>query len=95
MSVAACAGLDETGLTSTVPIHSRSRLIVKSMLVHVFVNNVPVVALIDPGSDVNLMSAGLMANHRHWRSVPTDIRLNFANASKGVARHASGYECQC
>ena len=68
------ASLDETGLTSTVPVHSRS-LIVKSMLVHVFVNNVPVVALIDPGSDVNLMSAGLMANHRHWRVHPDHYRI--------------------
>ena len=65
------------------------------MLVHVFVNNVPVVALIDSGSDVLKLNVGGTGRESPPLAKCTyGYSVEFCKRVKGGG-HASGYECQC
>ena len=68
----------------------KNKLVGKSMIIHLFLNNIPVVAFIDPGSDVNLISpACLRSNSQHIRTVPTNIELIYANNDTNTTQFAS------
>ena len=74
----------------TVKSHPRSKLVGKPMFVHVYLNNVPVVALIDPGSAVNLISKSLYEANPHWPTAKIDIDLSFANGEESTS-HIGSY----
>jgi len=52
------------------------------MFAHVYLNNVPVVALIDPGSAVNVISQSLYNANKHWPTAKIDVDLSFANGAE-------------
>ena len=60
--------------------HPRRKLVGKPMFAHVYLNNVPVVALIDPGSAVNVISHSLYTANQHWPTAKIDVDLSFANS---------------
>ena len=77
-------------------------MVIRSTLVQVFLNGVSVVALVDGGSDINLLGPRLVADHPHWTTRTTNVELNFGNASQGTAtrvravmntRVSAGSEC--
>ena len=63
-------------------------MVVRSTLVQVFLNGVSVVALVDGGSDINLMGPRLVADNPHWKTQKSNVGLNFGNASQGTATRA-------
>ena len=80
---------DSLDSVEVLPHQSQRKLIGKPFYTHVFLNNVPVVALIDPGSAVNIISNSLFAANPHWHSTPVDIALSFANGELGHVKFAS------
>ena len=90
MSAIAC-GVDEsetlTYTCTAVTVRDRE-MVIRSTLVQVFLNGVSVVALVDGGSDINLLGPRLVADHPHWKTRDTNVELNFGNASQGTATRA-------
>ena len=62
--------------------HPRRKLVGKPMFAHVYLNNVPVVALIDPGSAVNVISHSLYNANKQWPTAKIDVDLSFANGAE-------------
>ena len=87
VSAIAC-GVDEsetlTHTCTAVTVRDRE-MVIRSTLVQVFLNGVSVVALVDGGSDINLLGPRLVADHPHWKTHATNVELNFGNASQGTA----------
>ena len=73
----------------THPSKNNSINVGKSMLVHLFINNVAATALIDPGADVNLMNPTFLAANPRLITKPIDIELTYANNETEVATRAT------
>ena len=91
VSVTIACGLEEsetlTHSVTAVTVRHRE-MVVRSTLVQVFLNGVSVVALVDGGSDINLMGPRLVADNPQWKTQKSNVGLNFGNASQGTATRA-------